>query len=168
MEQIRETFIEWLRDAHAAEKQALTILNGQAGRIENYPELQQRIRQHVTETEQQVALLDDLLARYGESGSLVKDAAGRMVALGQNLSGMIASDEIVKGALFSYAFEQMEIASYRILISTAETLGDAQAVAVLRQILSQEEQMAAWLLDHIPGVLHSFFQRLEAGETAKR
>lgn len=147
---------------------ALTLLNGQAARIENYPELRMRIEQHIHETEQQVAWLDDLLRTRGESGSVVKDATGRLMAFGQNLSGMVASDEVVKGGLFGYAFEQMEIASYRILIATAETLGDADAVSVLKRILAQEEAMAAWLLDHMPAVLDTYFRRLESGETAKR
>lgn len=55
----------------------------------------------MSETEQQVELLDGLLEDYDESGSMVKDLTGRLMAFGQNVSGMIASDEVVKGGLFS-------------------------------------------------------------------
>jgi ferritin-like metal-binding protein YciE len=45
--------MEWLRDAHAAEEQAETMLSGMARRIENYPELKARIEQHIGETQRQ-------------------------------------------------------------------------------------------------------------------
>ena len=39
-----ERLMEWLRDAHAAEEQAETMLSGMTSRIENYPSLKARIR----------------------------------------------------------------------------------------------------------------------------
>lgn len=168
MEHVRRTFVEWLRDAHAAEKQALTMLTAQTNRIENYPDLRTRIETHIDETEEQIALLQEILDSYGESGSVVKDMTGRLIAFGQSLSGMVTTDEVVKGGLFGYAFEQMEIASYRILISTAQRLGDTGSEARLQKILAQEEAMAGWLLENMPSVLDTYFSRLEAGETAKR
>jgi ferritin-like metal-binding protein YciE len=37
---------DWLRDAHAMEQHALTMLKGQESRLENYPQLRDRISQH--------------------------------------------------------------------------------------------------------------------------
>ncbi len=42
--------MDWLRDAHAMEEQAETMLNSMLSRVENYPELHQRIQQHIKET----------------------------------------------------------------------------------------------------------------------
>ena len=39
MTETAETFADWLRDAHAMEKQALTMLSGQQARLEHYPDL---------------------------------------------------------------------------------------------------------------------------------
>jgi len=47
----REWLVQWLRDAHAMEDQAETMLNAQLSRIENYPELAERIRQHIEENQ---------------------------------------------------------------------------------------------------------------------
>mgnify|MGYP004594333275 CR=1 FL=1 len=44
-----EHYHDWLRDAHAMEKQAESMLESMAGRIDNYPDLRSRIEQHVTE-----------------------------------------------------------------------------------------------------------------------
>ena len=38
-----ETFMSWLRDAHAMEEQAEQVLSALARRIENYPELKAQI-----------------------------------------------------------------------------------------------------------------------------
>ena len=45
----REWLIQWLRDAHAMEEQAETMLSGQLSRIENYPELSDQIQKHLEE-----------------------------------------------------------------------------------------------------------------------
>ena len=168
MEQIRDTFLNWLRDAHAAEKQAITMLSQQATRIDTYPELRARIERHITETEGQVVALEGLLTRYDTENSVVKDLTGRAMAFAQGVSGMMASDEVIKGSLVSYAFEQMEIASYRILVATARRLGDHQAVEVLNGILAQEEAMAAWLKDNMSGVVDTYLNRIAAAQPAKR
>lgn len=41
-----ERLMQWLRDAHAAEEQAETMLTGMADRLENYPKLKARIKKH--------------------------------------------------------------------------------------------------------------------------
>ncbi|MBZ9985459.1 MULTISPECIES: DUF892 family protein, partial [unclassified Mesorhizobium] len=42
MTQSRDWLIQWLRDAHAMEEQAETMLSGQLSRLESYPELGDR------------------------------------------------------------------------------------------------------------------------------
>jgi ferritin-like metal-binding protein YciE len=55
MPEAHEWMIQWLRDAHAMEEQAQTMLSGQVSRIENYPELKDRISKHLEETKGQAA-----------------------------------------------------------------------------------------------------------------
>ena len=45
------------------------------------------------------------------------------MAFAQGMSGMVMSDEVVKGAMSGYVFEHMEIASYTILIAAAKAAG---------------------------------------------
>lgn len=68
-----------------------------------------------------------------------------MLATAQGLSGFFVGDEVLKGALASYTFEHMEIASYRILSATAEEAGDIETQRVCEGILREEEAMAEWL-----------------------
>lgn len=168
MTEIRDIFITWLRDAHAAEEQALTMLGAQAGRLDHYPALRNRILQHQRETEEQRDILEAILDRYDVAGSLLKDLSAKVMAGGQAMGGMMAGDEVIKGSMASYTFEQMEIAAYTVLIETAHRLGDSQTAADLVTILRQEEAMAAWLIEHMPDVVDTYLSRLADGETAKR
>ncbi|CCM79440.1 ferritin-like domain-containing protein [Rhizobium mesoamericanum] len=164
----RDNLIAWLRDAHAMEEQAETMLSSQHRRLENYPKLKARIGQHLAETKQHAALLKGCLERMSGGASTMKDTAGKLTAIAQGLSGVFASDEVVKGSLASYTFEHMEIASYRILIAAAESLGDAETVSVCRRILDDEVAMAKWLEEHIGAVTLQFLSRDESDADAKR
>lgn len=165
----QENYHDWLRDAHAMEKQAESMLNAMSNRIDNYPDLRARIAQHLTETQTQIKLLEEVIDRNGISRSLLKDATSKMAAMGQAVGGMFASDEIVKGSISSYVFEQFEIASYTSLISAAQKVGDTASVEIFEQILAQEEAMADWALTHLPVVTEQFLLRDAAdGVEAKK
>ncbi|MBW3560193.1 MAG: ferritin-like domain-containing protein, partial [Proteobacteria bacterium] len=87
----RSIFITGLKNAHALEKEALGIMNRQIDRLEQYPEMADRLRQHVGETEEQIKRLDSVLMEMGESASAFKDAVlsmgGNMAALGHAAAG---------------------------------------------------------------------------------
>lgn len=168
MTEARDNFIGWLRDAHAMEAQAETMLTAQIGRLESYPALKMRMEQHLRETEAQREALGTLIESMGEGSSFVKDAMGKVMAAGQGLSGIFATDEVMKGSLASYTFEHMEIASYTMLIAAAEELGEMQAVSVLTQILEEERAMAAWLGENLAPLTRSFLARAESDLSAKR
>jgi ferritin-like metal-binding protein YciE len=169
MSEAREWLVQWLRDAHAMEEHAETLLNGQLSRIENYPELSNRIRLHLQETREQAARLNTCLKGLGEDTSTMKDAGGKLMAMAQSLSGVFAGDEVMKGSLASYTFEHMEIASYNILIAAANALGESEVARACEQNLREEEAMAEWLMDHIPGTTEQFLTRADSdADSAKR
>ena len=169
MANAEDRLMEWLRDAHAAEQQAETMLAAQAKRIEHYPELRARILQHLDETKRQAELVRSCIERRGGSTSTLKDAGAKMMAMGQGIGGMFVGDEVMKGSIASTAFEAMEAASYRILIATAEQVGDAETARICRGILQEEEAMETWLKEHLASVTQQYLRREETpGATAKR
>jgi ferritin-like metal-binding protein YciE len=169
MATIEENLVDWLRDAHAMEQQAEQMLKAQAGRLEHYPELKARIEEHLQETLGQQQLLEACLDRHDAKPSVVKDLMGRAAAFGQAIGGATNSDEVVKGAIASYVFENLEISTYCALIVAAEAAGDDQTVAACKKILPQEQAMAQWLLDHLPHVTRQFLQRsADPNAAAKR
>jgi ferritin-like metal-binding protein YciE len=165
----QEHLLAWLRDAHAMEEQAETLLASQISRLKHYPDLRRKLEEHLDETRRQAKLVDDCIQRLGGGGSAVKDAMGKMVAFGQGLSGLFVDDEVIKGSLASYTFEHMEIASYTILVAAAEACGDATTAAICSRILKEEQAMAQWLADHTPQLVRAFLQLDETpGIAAKR
>jgi ferritin-like metal-binding protein YciE len=164
----RSIYITGLRNAHAMENQALSIMRPQASRIENYPEVERRLVQHIAETEDQIARLEQLLDVADEDKSSLKDMAlslaGSMAALGHT----VAQDEIVKNSFANFAFENYEIAAYKSLIALATDLGETSAVSTLSQNLAEEQAMAQWLNDNIEAVTLQYASLREAGENGKK
>jgi ferritin-like metal-binding protein YciE len=77
-------------------------------------------------------------------------------------------DEVIKRCLAMYTFKHMEIASYQILIATAEAIGDSKTATTCLQIRQEDERMAVWLAAEVPRVLSKFLKRDEiAGVQAK-
>lgn len=164
-----ENLLDWLRDAHAMEQQAEKMLKAQSERLEHYPRLKARIDQHIEETLDQQRLIDECLTRLGGSSSTLKDIGGKLMAFGQAVGGSLMSDEVIKGAMAGYVFENMEIASYTVLIAAAQEAGDAETKAACEKILPQEVAMADWLREHLPELTQAFLQRSAApDEEAKR
>ncbi len=154
-----KNLVDWLRDAHAMEQQAETMLKAQSERLEHYPQLRARIEEHITETQGQRELLEECLARFDASPSTVKDMGGKIMAFGQGIGGSIMTDEVVKGAAMGYVFENLEIASYTVLIAAAKDVGDTETQQACERILEQEVAMAQWLKDHLPEVVRAFLAR---------
>ena len=89
-----EHYHDWLRDAHAMEKQAESMLESMASRIDNYPELRARIEQHLSETKNQIVQLETILDRNDISRSVIKDSMSKIAALGQSIGVFVTSPVI--------------------------------------------------------------------------
>ncbi|UQY43765.1 DUF892 family protein [Erwinia sp. PK3-005] len=161
----QENYLSWLRDAHAMEKQAEEMLEKMSSRLEHYPDLKARLQQHIEETRQQQQMLQQVIDRQDTSNSTMKDMMGKVAAMGQAMGGMFASDEVVKGAISGYVFEQFEIACYTSLIAAAELAGDSEGARVFEQIREQEKAMADWALNHLPDVTEQFMVRSAQPDT---
>jgi ferritin-like metal-binding protein YciE len=159
--------ITGLKNAHAMENQALAIMKPQVSRIENYPEVARRLEQHITETDGQIARLEELLEGFGAQSSGLKDAAlsftGSMAAMGHTMAG----DEILKNSYANFAFENFEIAAYKSLLILAELGGHGPVTAALLANLKEEQAMAVWLDENLPAVTTRFASLKENGQTAK-
>jgi ferritin-like metal-binding protein YciE len=155
----RDTFIAGLKDAYAMEKQAEDMMESMQNRLEDYPELRSRAGQHAEETRRQVGRLEQCLNDLGESPSSLKNLGTRLAGNVQSMIHGMTSDEVIKDTLAGYAFEHLEIASYRHLIAMAETLGEHRIADRCRQSLQEEQQMAQWIDQHLEETARQFMQR---------
>jgi len=164
----RDVYITGLRNQHAIENQAVELLERQIGRLENYPEMANRMRQHLDESKQQAVRIEELLAGLNTSHSTLKDMVtsfmGNIAALGH----AVASDEVVKNTFANYAFEHYEIAAYQGLLVVAEAAGQQGSASVLQQSLKEEQAMAQWIEDQLKPTMLRYVGRYAAGDTAGR
>jgi len=167
-DETRSIFTVGLRNAHAMENQALSIMKPQVDRIKNYPEMAARLQQHIEETNGQIRRLDTALEQLGESNSSLKDTAlsmlGGIAAVGHSM----ADDEIIKNSFANFAFENYEIAAYNSLITLAEAGGFRDVTTLLEQNLEEEVAMADWIKSNLRNVTLRYARLSEAGATAKR
>jgi ferritin-like metal-binding protein YciE len=150
-----------LRNAHAMESQALELLERQASRLEEYPEVQEQVQHHLAQTGRQLDRLEQCLDALGEDAAVVKD--GALATLGDLMaaSNAMAEDEILKNTFASYSFEHYEIAAYRSLLTLCEIATQRSIVPLLQQSLEEEEAMAKWLKDNLSRVTKDFVMKLE-------
>jgi ferritin-like metal-binding protein YciE len=145
-----DTYISGIKNAHALEKQAMQLMERQVERIENYPEVEQLLRMHIRETEQQIQRIEEVLHSFGEDRSLLKDLATSISGNLAAIAHSIMPDEILKNHFANHAFENFEIASYESLIAMAEATGHSQHVSAYRMSLGEEEKMARTLREMTP------------------
>lgn len=86
----------------------------------------------------------------------------------QGLMHAMASDEVLKNALASAAFEQFEAASYRMLVAAAEVAGEKEIAQTCRTIMEQEVSMADWVWGQLEPLTKKYLQLDLAGAEAKR
>lgn len=163
---IRHTFVVGLRNAHALEEEALSLLDRQIERLAHYADVEVRLRSHRGETERQIDRLETILESLGEKPSTFKDAT---MKLGGNITAMmhaLAPDEILKNCFANAAFEAFEVASYKALVVMAEEGGFTQARPLLEETLREEQAMVKFLDETLPLVVQQYLGRRGSGETA--
>jgi ferritin-like metal-binding protein YciE len=163
---IKDLYITGLVNAHALENQAVQLLSRQVERLENYPEMEQRMREHIEESRRQAARLEEILRACGSSPSTMKDVG---LSIMGNLAAMAHApmqDEVIKNTFANFAFEHYEIASYRSLLVMADAAGDRTAPTALRESLGEEERMAQWIADHLDSTTRKYMQLASSGQKA--
>jgi ferritin-like metal-binding protein YciE len=161
---IRDIYITGLSNAHALEAQAIQLCNRQVERLENYPEMRERLREHAEESRRQQERIDQILQSMGTSPSTLKEIGtsimGNLAAMGHAL----AQDEVIKNSFANYAFEHYEIATYKALMEMAEAAGDTAAPKLLEQSLNEEQRMAQWIEQHLSPTIRRYMQLEAAGQ----
>ena len=156
----RELLVVGLRNAHAMERQAEQLMQRQIERTDDYPDVKAKLSQHLKETEEQTARIEECLEKLDVSRSMIKDTAMATVANFAAMGHALAGDEILKNTLANNAFENYEIAAYKSLIALADRAGVA-ITQILTRSLREEEHMAAWVDSQVEKVTLEFLKHEE-------
>ena len=155
----KDLLVSWLNDAYAMEKSLINVMEKRA-KDGTHPEVQSRYRQHLEETRRHAQMVEGCVSRLGETTSTFKNVMGTLFGKQQTLGAGLFKDEQVKNALSDYAAENLEIASYKALITAAEDYGDQEIASVCRRIMEEEQRMAEWLSEHsLPITVKNVFRQ---------
>ena len=155
-----------LRNTHASESQGLQQMESQVKGLENYPEYERLLRDHIEVTRRQIQRLDDALGALGESASSLKEAvtntAGRIGAAVHAL----AQDETLKNLYAGYGYQYDQIAAYRSLVVFAEAAGQSGHVAGFKEAVEEEKRGAQAVDGIIESVTRQYIERTVGGAKA--
>src|SRR5215469_476443 len=146
---LQEKLIAYLQDMHAVENHLVDVLGKQVQETKNVPLFQAKIQEHLDQTKQHRARLEECLKRYGKSPSGAKSALSGLIG---SLQGAISgkhTDGLAMSARDDYVAENFEIASYEQLIATAMACGDRQTAQACQLNLHDEVVTAKWLENHM-------------------
>lgn len=152
----KDNICDWLRDAHAMEEQGEKLFSGQAERLKDYPGLGLKLETECNAIREHQKLLSARMEQLGSSNSTIKDVAGKFMAAAQNFSGLMVSDEPVKGILALHTFTQMAIGSYKILIAAAQASADVETERVCQTLLEHHSQRSRWIEGELDSVTRTF------------
>lgn len=159
----RDILVAGLHNTHALEMEALQIMNRQVERLQSYPELEQALRVHIRETEEQRRRLEEAMDELQESPSTIKEAIFGLMGNVAAVAHAAAKDEILKNMFANHAFENYEIAAYKSLIVIAEAAG-FRNISGFQQSLREEEAMAQKMKDLVEPITRKYIS-LEQRET---
>jgi ferritin-like metal-binding protein YciE len=152
-----EQLDKYLSDVHAIEAQAEQMLS-KAIDIGGDPKLSQDYENHLQQTRQHKALIEERLEARGASSNFLKDAAMKLGAINWGTFFAAQPDTPAKLAGFAYAFEHLEIGAYEQLRRVAERAGDESVAGVAQTILPEERHAAETLWDGFDRALDASLQ----------
>lgn len=146
--------VAWLDDAYAMETGLIGVLQSHASHFsDDMPAAARRLEQHVVETQRHAQRLQECLRILDARPSGVKSTLSSVMGSIEGASTAIFRDQLVKDALADYASEQFEVGCYVALVSAATELGYPDIAQLCRANLEEDQAMAMWLLQRLPGVV---------------
>ncbi|MEP6603462.1 MAG: ferritin-like domain-containing protein [Spartobacteria bacterium] len=140
LDTLKKLYVEELRDIYSAENQLLKALPKMA-KAASSAELKQAFEDHLGETEEHVARLDEIFKGLDESpkGKTCKTMNG-LVEEGSEMLEEEGEESVLDAGIIAAAqkVEHYEIASYGTVRTWASLLGEDEAVELLQQTLDEE------------------------------
>ena len=137
---LHEQLVKYLTDAHAIEEQAIPQMRAAPG-IAKDEHLAEMFRAHHAETKGHEQRVRERLEALGEAPSRVKDAVMKAGGVGFALFAKSQPDSPGKLVAHALSYENLELASYELLIRVAERAGDAETAEVARGNRDEEQAM---------------------------
>jgi ferritin-like metal-binding protein YciE len=139
-----------LRNAHVMEGQALTLLQTQIRRLENYREVVTRLRSYLEEISDHRSQLERCRHQLGEDKSPLMSPAIKNRANLPTFADWLSGDELSKHVKASVGIEYAKTKSYRWLSEAAHVAGEPEIAKICDGIVIQGWARAEWMWEQLP------------------
>ncbi|HWF37586.1 MAG TPA: ferritin-like domain-containing protein [Candidatus Acidoferrales bacterium] len=140
--QLKELYVEELKDIYSAESQLVKALPKMA-KASNSDELRSGFEEHLEQTKGHVKRLEQIFSALGEkpTGKKCKGMEG-LIEEGSEMMDEDLEDEALDAGLISAAqrVEHYEIAAYGTVRTYATILGEDEAASLLEETLEEEKE----------------------------
>jgi ferritin-like metal-binding protein YciE len=150
-----------LKDLYSAERQLVQALP-RMSKNANSDELRKALDNHLSETEEQVSRLEQILESFGESprGQKCEGMEG-LIEEGRSLLKEEADPDVLDAGLIVAAqkVEHYEIAAYGAVCEYARLMGHTEALQLLEQTLEEEKNADELLNQLAEGGINALAER---------
>lgn len=152
----KETLASWLKDAHAMKAARIENLERQVQRLGEYPELQNKLEEHLSNSRRQMTELEGCLQRMGADPSALKEMTSKVASKLQGWTTSSAPDEAVKYLIANESFAEFEAASFDSLAAAAAQIGDQQMAETFSRMRDEERRTAEWFRTRVPEITRRY------------
>ena len=141
IETMDDLLVHGLKDIYYAENQIVKSLPKLIDKATNH-DLTKGLKDHLEETRNQIARLDQVFQKLGEEPQGVKcPAIDGLISEADEVAGEVSEKEVLDAAIVGSAqsIEHYEIARYGTLIAWAEAVGHNDIVRLLSTNLNEEK-----------------------------
>jgi ferritin-like metal-binding protein YciE len=141
IETMDDLLLQGLKDVYYAENRIVKSLPSLIDKATNR-DLTKGLKDHLEETKNQVARLDQVFKKLGKQAEGVKcPAIDGLIDEADDIAGEVADKEVLDAAIVgaAQAVEHYEIARYGTLIAWAESLGRDDIIRLLNTNLKEEK-----------------------------
>lgn len=161
LETLHDLMVHELKDLYSAERQLVQALPKMAKNA-NSDQLRTAIDNHLSETEEQVSRLEQILESFGESprGQKCQGMEG-LIEEGKSLLKEEADPDVMDAGIIVAAqkVEHYEIAAYGAVCEYARIMGHSEALQLLEQTLEEEKNADQLLNELAEGGINALAER---------
>jgi len=154
-----EKLVAWLQDAYAVEQHVQRTLQSYAATVKDYPEISAGITGHIAQTQRHSGRLEGCLKSLGRAHSEFESIVAKFLSVGQAATTSFLKDAVLSGCAAAYTLEHLEVATYRVIITTAEEANLKDIAKSCRDNMTEDLHMADWLLERLPGLTRRYLDQ---------
>jgi ferritin-like metal-binding protein YciE len=131
-----------LSATHAAEKQALQMMETQLTHLQNFPDYAAVLERHCATTREQIARIEKALEEAGGTVSVLKETVTQTAGTIGAAVHAVFPDTHLKNLFAGYGYQYHQIAAYSSLTVLAEAAGFPQHKQWIEQSRREEKEAA--------------------------